>query len=389
VLVQHVWRFSDPNGFSPDWGIASTAVLPHLRIGLTLFFVLSGFLLYRPFVAALHDGRPRPSFRAYLESRALRILPAYWVILLAAALILQSALVRVSVSEEQYARLDDPERLLAAALFVQNYVPGWLQTGIGTAWSLNVEVVFYLLLPLLVLLGATLADRASTPPGRWLGLIAPAALLVPVSVVGKVLAGAVEPVGPAHGFDGDWYSVIERSFLYHADLFAAGLALAILAVVVERRPQLLPTGWSVAALLAIPLLLLGALRMSALYGELSALACALLVALVVLPAPSPERPRRVTRLFASPAMATVGLAAYSVFLWHGPVIDFLREEGLTVSGPSGFAVNLALVVAVTGVLSLLTYRYVERPALRLKARRRGGRSMKLARDGAPDPARLP
>jgi peptidoglycan/LPS O-acetylase OafA/YrhL len=373
VLVQHVWRFSDPAGFSPDWGFASSRVLPHLRIGLTLFFVLSGFLLYRPFVAAIYDGRPRPSFRAYLESRALRILPAYWAILLAAALILQSALVRVSLSEERYTRLDDPERLLAAALFLQNYVPEWLQTGIGTAWSLNVEVVFYLLLPVLVLVGAVLSDRASTPHGRWLGMLAPAVLLLAVSLAGKLLAGAVEPVGPVPGFDGDWYSVIERSFLYHADLFAAGLALAIVSVAAERRPALLPGRWQLAALLAIPLLLLGALRVETLYGELSALACALLVALVVLPAATPERPRRLTRFFDSRAIATVGLASYSIFLWHGPVIDFLREHGVTVSGRSGFAVNLALVLAVTGALSLLTYRYVERPALALKARRRDRR----------------
>lgn len=370
VLVQHVWRFSDPAGFSPDWGLASTAVLPHLRIGLTLFFVLSGFLLYRPFVAALHAGRSRPALRGYLESRALRILPAYWVILLAAALVLQSALVRVSVGEERYARLDDPERLLAAGLFVQNYVPDWMQTGIGTAWSLNVEVVFYLLLPLLVLLGAFLSGRASTARGRWLGLLAPAAALVAVSLAGRLLAGAIEPVGPAHGFDGDWHSVVARSFLYHADLFAAGLALALVSVAAERKPDLLPRRWPLAALLAIPLLLLAALRVPPLYGELSALACALLVALVVLPAASPGRPRLLTRLFDARVVAAVGLASYSVFLWHGPVIDFLRERGVTASGRGGFAVNLALVSIVTGALSLLTYRCVERPALRLKARRR-------------------
>jgi peptidoglycan/LPS O-acetylase OafA/YrhL len=369
VLVQHVWRFADPDVSSPDWGIASSA-LHHLRIGLTLFFVISGFLLYRPFVAALHDGRSRPSFRSYFESRALRIIPAYWVILLATALVLQSAVVRVSVVDEVSTRLDDPANLLAAALLLQNYVPEWLLSGIGPAWSLNVEVVFYLLLPLLVLLGATLSSRASTPRGRWLGLLAPAAVLIPVSVVGKILAGAVEPVGPAPGSEGDWYSVIQRSFLYHADLFTAGMALAIAWVAVERRPDLLPARWRLAALFAIPLLLLGALRIAPLYGELSAIACALLVALVVLPGASPERPSLLTRFFDSRVMATIGLASYSIFLWHGPLIEFLREHGLTASGRSGFFFNLALVLAVTGVLSLLTYRYVERPALRLKARRR-------------------
>jgi peptidoglycan/LPS O-acetylase OafA/YrhL len=82
VLTFHVVLFSPAVGSLP-------LQLPHhgervfsgLRFGLTLFFVLSGFLLYRPFVAAAMAKRPLPSIRDYLRRRALRILPAYWVIL--------------------------------------------------------------------------------------------------------------------------------------------------------------------------------------------------------------------------------------------------------------------------------------------------------------------
>ena len=48
---------------------------------LVLFFVISGFLLYRPFVAARALGRPRPSVLRYGRRRVLRIVPAYWVAL--------------------------------------------------------------------------------------------------------------------------------------------------------------------------------------------------------------------------------------------------------------------------------------------------------------------
>src|SRR4051794_41795500 len=50
--------------------------------GVALFFVLSGFLLYRPFVAARLDGRPAPSAGRYLRRRLLRILPPFWLALL-------------------------------------------------------------------------------------------------------------------------------------------------------------------------------------------------------------------------------------------------------------------------------------------------------------------
>ncbi len=49
--------------------------------GLTLFFVLSGFLLYRPFASAIINGRAAPRTRDFLRNRVLRIWPAYLVIL--------------------------------------------------------------------------------------------------------------------------------------------------------------------------------------------------------------------------------------------------------------------------------------------------------------------
>jgi peptidoglycan/LPS O-acetylase OafA/YrhL len=68
--------------------------MPDLAFGVTLSFVLSGFLLYGPFAAAvLRNDRP-PDLAKYLRNRALRILPAYWVILLLVAFVLQSAFVR-------------------------------------------------------------------------------------------------------------------------------------------------------------------------------------------------------------------------------------------------------------------------------------------------------
>src|SRR4051812_8429119 len=54
-----------------------------LHFGVPVFFVLSGLLLYRPFVAARMDGAPPPRLRSYAVRRAARIVPAYWTALLA------------------------------------------------------------------------------------------------------------------------------------------------------------------------------------------------------------------------------------------------------------------------------------------------------------------
>src|SRR5918911_5479930 len=56
-------------------------VLVRLDVGVTIFFVISGFLLYRPFVRARLRSAPPPRPLAYAWRRLLRIAPAYWVAL--------------------------------------------------------------------------------------------------------------------------------------------------------------------------------------------------------------------------------------------------------------------------------------------------------------------
>src|SRR5437870_2898774 len=56
VLVFHCWTYGEPGGGTAPLGPLSTYVMPHLALGVTLFFSLSGFLLYRPFAAALLRG---------------------------------------------------------------------------------------------------------------------------------------------------------------------------------------------------------------------------------------------------------------------------------------------------------------------------------------------
>src|ERR671914_1995010 len=72
VVIYHVWRFTQD-------GVPFSPLLQYFWLGVTAFFVLSGFLLYRPFAAATLAARPRPSLVRYARSRFLRIVPAYYV----------------------------------------------------------------------------------------------------------------------------------------------------------------------------------------------------------------------------------------------------------------------------------------------------------------------
>jgi peptidoglycan/LPS O-acetylase OafA/YrhL len=204
VLVFHCWMYGADGPNRADLGLVDRFVLPHLSLGVTLFFSLSGFLLYQPFVTAALSGSPFPKVGSYLRNRALRILPAYWVILLAVGVLLPAALVRQSRDQLVLGRLvENPWLAVGNATLTQGYSPRGLLSGIAPAWSLAVEVVFYLALPLLGLLAVVAARPAATPTRRLLAGLAPAGLLLVVGLSGRAVARfLIAAEGTAPGWNG-------------------------------------------------------------------------------------------------------------------------------------------------------------------------------------------
>jgi peptidoglycan/LPS O-acetylase OafA/YrhL len=241
VVLHHTWMLDGGERLGEN-GLPGKFFL-NLSLGVTLFFALSGFLLYRPFAAAIARGGPRPSVRSYIRNRALRILPAYWAILLLAALMLQTATLRTGSGRLAYGALTEPAEMLGAALLVHNYNRGTVLIGIGPAWSLAVEAVFYLILPLLVLGAGALAKMAASRRQRVVALLGPPLLLLAVGLTGKFVAGVVVSAPtPGAGWESDWHSVIERSFWAQADLFSFGMAAAVLHTEVADGRIKLPRG---------------------------------------------------------------------------------------------------------------------------------------------------
>jgi peptidoglycan/LPS O-acetylase OafA/YrhL len=189
---------------------------------------------------------------------------------------------------------------------------------------------------------------------------------------GKAVAHLV--AGSSSGWEADWHSVLARSFLANADLFAFGMALAVLHTEVRDGAVTLPRWWRAGALAAAGATALAAVWIVpegmglgvAKYDVLMAVSCSLLLAVVVLPDPGPSRRRRLLWLLDTRPLVVVGLVSYSLFLWHEPLVYWLREHGLTRPGAGGFVVNLVVLAAGAGALAALTYRFVERPAMARK-----------------------
>ena len=358
IVLLHV---GDGTGFARTNTLG--AFTSRMDAGVALFFVLSGFLLYRPFVAARLDGRPAPSAGRYLRRRLLRIVPAYWL-----ALLVMGALGWIAVLNADWWRYFG---------FVQNLSAATVLGGIRPAWSLCVEMSFYLVLPLWALAAARLlGGRARTGQIR-----AEAIALTAVALASLALRAAA--------FDEDHGSLWLVTLPGFLDWFAVGMGLALASVALaerEPRPALLRRPWiawaAAAACFAVVCLVVPLPRgLVAAPNVASHLAQHVLYiavgALVALPGIFGVRPdaepasRAIARFLGHSAIVWLGLVSYGIFLWHQPLLEQLLEHGLPERAPARpFLVVLVLTTAGAVAIAAVSYYLVERPFLGLKDPRR-------------------
>ena len=371
IVLTHVGLGSGAN-----YNAAYGALLARLDIGVTLFFVLSGFLLYRPFVAARLEDRPALRLRDYARRRVLRIVPAYWLAL--TVLAIWPGLTFTGPRWVYYG-------------FLQNYDFLWVLGGLGQAWTLAVEASFYVLLPFYALALGALTRRFA--PRRTLA--------VEVTVLGALSVGSLVLRWYIHHTSHS--QVLLFTILCTFFWFALGMGLAVASAawhdresrpgvigLVERAPSL----WWAAALGLFAVMSWGYGLPRGLSGTTSGvqylgehLTYGAVAFLLVLPAVWGDRlgglPRRFLRLRA---MAWLGLVSYGLFLWHGRWTQYFIEKGAGGWLPqigSGFVVMLACVLACSLATAGASYYLVERPILRYKD---GFRRRRPASDPEPTPA---
>jgi peptidoglycan/LPS O-acetylase OafA/YrhL len=334
------------------------------EIGVSVFFLISGFLLYRPFAAAALAGRPGPNVRSYLVRRALRIVPLYWVALI------------VTYLFTGWASVHGVSGFLENALFLQVYSRQWVFHGITQAWSLCIEVTFYLALPLWAAWMRRMDRRGGRPhdPAAVLRReLAALAVLYVASILFRLWVVAA-PTGPTE---------TARSWLPSwSDHFALGMALAVTGAYVAETgalPKVLRWltkpgadlfSWVVAAFMfwlvatkvgldTNPLAVGGAgtdVAREILYG--------LFGLFLLLPAVF-GRPRTgaVRRLLASHVLSLIGLVSYGIYLWHQLVVRELQAHTSWKVLDAPFLPLLATAVVVVIAVSTVSYIFVERPGI--------------------------
>ena len=209
VVVVHVGAFAD----APDPAPLSNVVSAFAQFAVTIFFTVTAFVLYRPFIAARAAGAPEPAIGPFLIRRFVRILPAYWLLLTILALF-GGAPGALSHDWWRYYFL----------LQIYTTDPLLPAGGIAPAWTLAVEVT--LLLPARRCRGADAAALAR-----------PRALLRRAGAVSCVVPCAFFALGTI-----PWILALDAPDLVYlrttlagtVGWFAAGMACAVLSVRAEH-----------------------------------------------------------------------------------------------------------------------------------------------------------
>jgi peptidoglycan/LPS O-acetylase OafA/YrhL len=320
-------------------------VYSRMEIGVPIFFVLSGFLLFGPWVRAAVAGTAAPSLSRYARHRVRRIMPAYAVTVLAAYLIYHFRDAGPNPGHSVNGLL---RNLTLTQIYTDSYLYSHLHQGLTQMWSLAVEVAFYLALPALAYLLLVLLCRRQWRPGLLLVGLAGLALISPAWMVlvheteilpdgaslwlpgylAWFIGGMMLTVLAAMGVRGYWFIAIPL----------ATVCYFIAATPIAGEPTTSPTGLAQAVVKI------------AFY--------AVIATLVVAPLALGDG-GCYTRLLASRPMVWLGEISYEIFLVHLIVMELAMVEVLhwrvyTGSMPVLFIVTLALTIPVAWVLHRFT-----------------------------------
>jgi peptidoglycan/LPS O-acetylase OafA/YrhL len=323
VVLFHLYASLNHGGAvqNPAFDPANVGMLS--KRGVELFFAISGFILGVPFASSYLLGSPKIKLKQYFLRRLTRLEPPYILSLLVWAGIL-FAVARQSGAEIL-------PHLLASMAYLHNLIYNGDSTINVVAWSLEVEVQFYVLVPLLARIFAIADTRMRR--GAIVAIMLGSALLG-----GQLL-----------------HTRLQTSVLYYLPFFMAGFLLCDLYV--TRRDWQPAWSWDLVALIGWPLVW----YMSAGISHI------LLPFIIVLLYLAAFRGRLCSALFSQPVITGIGGMCYSLYLFHFLIISAVTRISKPLHMGQDFWVyyllQAVLVLPVVLILCSIFFLLVERPCM--------------------------
>lgn len=323
------------------WGLVGA----RMEIGVPIFFVLSGFLLFRPWVKAVVIDRPSPSVSRYVRHRIRRIMPAYVIVVLFAYVLYHFREAGPNPGHSWYGLF---RNLTLTQIYCDGYLGKYLHQGLTQMWSLAVEASFYVLLPFLAYFLLVVISRR-----RWR----------PRLVVGTLVALAlISPTWLALVHVDHWFPDGARLWLpTYLAWFLGGMLLAVLQAM----------GVQCYAFVAIPLAIVSYFIVATPIGGAPTTSPAsaweavvktvfytVIATLAVAPLALGDR-GLYSRLLASRPMVWLGEISYEIFLIHLVTMEFTMDYVVRAHVYTGsmlylFVATLVLTIPPAWLLHRLT-----------------------------------
>jgi peptidoglycan/LPS O-acetylase OafA/YrhL len=371
VFFFHTWVISgQPALFFTLPVISSTInVTPILSsgfIGVQLFFVLSGFLLAQYWLKPHFQGKPRPSTRQYFKRRFLRLMPAYYCCLFLLLLFFVPALIPV----QSVYSLSGILVLGAHLLFLQYLFPASAPSYIvaGSFWTLTMEMLFYLVLPITVWFFLK---------GRWLY---------------SLFASVLVSLGWLYLTRNSYF--LSLQFPDHAANFALGISLANIYVqyqlkIRKDRTFLILTGkraalvyffggWALELFLIYEILPGQNQRFAYYsYSIIASLGFTLILSGILF------GNEWIRALFSFTPLRLIGIISYSMYLWHLPLIHLFNSfPGVAIQPPETRFTHVLLKASLAVlILSAGSFLAIEKPFMVLGRKKSSTKSKVLEPPG--------
>ncbi len=351
-----------------------------LEIGVSVFFLISGFLLYRPFAVSHLAGRASPNARKFWVRRLLRIVPAYWLALTVLTYVFHATTMGPGW-----------RGVVSHYFFLQIYSPTQIFYGITQAWSLCTEMTFYLFLPFYA---AIVVARRRSQKNQLVRELVGVVMLCAISFVWRYWAlnlpliafrgGKFVPLCAPHCLTRATYATLLVNWLpAYLDLFGLGILFAVLSAwFAEHHSEpswlghrLVPwASWAGAAVAFVWVSHVDTnhtilnfvtpqvnLEKQTLYG--------IFAFLLILPAVfGPQDRSLIRRLLRTWPMVSLGVISYGIYLWHLPLITQTMSWVGWQPGLVPFWLLAVTVLGISVAFASASYFGLERPILRFKGR---------------------
>lgn len=319
-------------------------------VGVDFFFAISGFILAFPFALHYLTGSRPVKLKDYFIRRITRLEPPYILSLL--------VLFAAQIATHKLALSDWPH-LLASVFYVHNFVYGTNSKVNGVAWSLEVEVQFYILAPLLA--RVFLIQSAAVRRG----------LMTTVILAFGYLKAAHDPWLQAHHLDLSLVSAIHR--------FLVGFLMADIFITTwKQRPERGSALWDLLGLIGIAMVLPGGSKPDdPLTSPLAAYApfanadrVAIMTASsigICLMFAAAFKGKLFAAFFSNRWIATIGGMCYTIYLFHYPIALFIMPFTKKLAHFNTFGLTyLAQTIIIFPIILVccsIFFALVERPCM--------------------------